>query len=60
MPLLGSLLNGIRSGDFHAEPGDCKFCDFDSLCDSSRELIRERKATDPRAIAVTERRENHP
>jgi ATP-dependent helicase/nuclease subunit B len=60
VPLLGSLLRGIRSGDFHAEPGDCRYCDFDGLCDSSRELIRERKENDPRAIAVTERREDHP
>jgi len=60
MPLLGSLVGAIRSGDFHAEPDNCKFCDFDSLCDSSRKQIRERKATDPRAIAVTERREKHP
>ena len=60
IPLLGSLLDGIRGGDFHAEPGDCRFCTFDGLCDSGRDAIRACKATDPRAAAVDERREKHP
>ncbi len=49
-----------RRGDFHAEPGDCRFCAFDRLCDSSRELIRKAKEDDPLAIAVTDRLANHP
>ena len=58
--LLASLLDGIRGGDFHAEPGSCRFCAFDRLCDSSRADIRSRKAADRRAIAFTERLEHHP
>jgi RecB family exonuclease len=58
--LLHSLLAGIRGGDFHAEPDDCKYCAFDRLCDSSRKTIRERKAQDPRAIAFSELSERHP
>jgi len=58
--LLHSLLEGIRGGDFHAEPDDCKYCDFDRLCDSSRKLIRKRKESDPRALAFAELKEHHP
>jgi RecB family exonuclease len=60
VPLLRSLLDGIRGGDFHAEPVDCRYCAFDRLCDTSRKTIRERKATDPRAMAVADRLANHP
>ena len=58
--LLHSLLEGIRGGDFHAEPDECKYCTFDRLCDKSRKRIRERKASDPRAVAFSELSERHP
>ena len=43
--LLGELVAGIRAGDFHAEPsGDaCHYCDFDGVCDASRERNLETK-----------------
>ena len=54
--LLRSLLEGIRGGDFHAEPRTtAAYCAFDRLCDSSRVALRERKAADPLAIAVADR-----
>ena len=68
--LLHSLLEAIRGGDFHPEPGkdkngkdnkdNCKYCAFDRLCDSSRVKLRERKAEDPRAKAFVELTVSHP
>lgn len=58
--LIGSLLTGMRAGDFHAEPGDCGYCPFDRLCDSSRVKLRARKASDPRIVAFDLLAEEHP
>jgi hypothetical protein len=56
--VLGELAEGMRNGDFHAEPSrDCTWCEFNSVCDRRREAIRRRKADDPHAQRVTSRRE---
>ncbi len=43
------IVEGVRGGDFHPEPSqsECRYCDFDSLCDSARGAQAERKANDP-------------
>jgi len=43
------IVEGVRGGDFHPEPSqsECRYCDFDSLCDSARGAQAERKAGDP-------------
>jgi RecB family exonuclease len=57
--VLGRILDGIATGDFHAEPSDdtCRYCDFQDLCDVGRQRIRERKTDDPRIQSFTEMRE---
>ena len=52
--VLGAILGGIQSGVFPANPGEsgyygyenCRFCDFDSLCPSRRDVAWERKSGD--------------
>lgn len=52
---VSTILNGIRSGVFPANPGppswgsfqNCGYCDFDSLCPSRRKTLWERKSADP-------------
>ena len=60
--LLGELHEGMRGGDFHAEPSDeCRWCDFDAVCDKRRQAIRRAKASDPACRCVsTSRREEVP
>jgi RecB family exonuclease len=57
--VLGRILDGIATGDFHPEPSDdtCRYCDFQDLCDVGRQRIRERKTADPRIQSFTEMRE---
>ena len=51
------IVEGIRKGVFPANPGDagfggfenCRFCDFDSLCPSRRDVMWARKSADPKA-----------
>ena len=51
---VSSIVSGIRSGVFPADPGkrtnwgfeNCRFCDFDSLCPSRRDTIWARKESD--------------
>jgi RecB family exonuclease len=44
------IIEGIRDGDFHPEPSDseCRFCDFNTLCDAGRKAQAENKAADAR------------
>lgn len=43
------IVGGIRGGDFHPEPGaECRYCDFDTLCDANRRAQAARKAGDQR------------
>ena len=58
--VLSELDTGMRGGDFHAEPSDrnCRFCDFDSVCDKRRERFRKRKATDQHAVRVDARKKD--
>jgi RecB family exonuclease len=51
--ILTRIGDGVASGDFHPEPGkdQCKYCDFDGLCDIGRDRQRERKADDERAVS---------
>ena len=61
--VLRELDEGIRGGDFHAEPSEgeeCRFCDFDAVCDARRNAIRRRKSEDPHAVRVDARREQVP
>ena len=60
--LLRELVEGIRGGDFHAEPGDdaCRYCDFDSVCDATRGADLERKAGDERVERFDQRLVDHP
>ena len=56
--VIRGLAEGIGRGDFHLEPDDkknCRFCDFDSLCDTRRQIFRDRKEEDPLVVAFTER-----
>ena len=43
------IIEGIRGGDFHPEPSnsECRYCDFNTLCDSARYAQADRKADDP-------------
>ena len=53
----GEIVAGIRKGVFPANPGgvgyggfdNCRFCDFDSLCPSRRDVMWLRKSADPKA-----------
>lgn len=43
------IIGGIRGGDFHPEPGtECRYCDFDRLCDAARYAQADEKAGDER------------
>jgi hypothetical protein len=57
--VLGRIVSGIAAGDFHAAPSDdtCRYCDFNGLCDVSRNRIYERKQDDPRITSFGEMRE---
>ena len=48
---------GMRSGDFHAEPSDCKWCDFAGVCDARREAFHKRKSGDALAARAKARRD---
>ncbi|MBA3840485.1 MAG: PD-(D/E)XK nuclease family protein, partial [Thermoleophilaceae bacterium] len=53
--ILSSFSEGMRTGNFHARPGDhCRWCDFDSLCDARRHTILDRKREDPRVREMDE------
>jgi RecB family exonuclease len=56
--VLGRIVAGVGSGDFHAEPhpNECKWCDFDSVCDIGRRRIAERKSEDGRGVTFAEMR----
>jgi RecB family exonuclease len=56
--VLGRIVSGISSGDFHPEPSDdtCRWCDYRQLCDVGRQRIRERKGDDPAIVSFTEMR----
>ena len=43
------IVEGIRRGDFHPEPSntECRYCDFNTLCDSAKFVQADRKADDP-------------
>ena len=43
------IIEGIRGGDFHPEPSnsECRYCDFNTLCDSAKFVQADRKADDP-------------
>ncbi len=51
---LGAILGGIQTGVFPANPGEfgyygyenCRFCDFDSVCSSRRDIEWNRKSGD--------------
>ena len=60
--VLSELHDGMRTGDFHAEPSkdECRYCAFDPVCDARRQAIRRRKAEDPHAVRVDARREQVP
>ena len=59
--LLAGFVNGVRTGDFHMSPAkredDCRRCDFDGLCPTSRFSRIDRKAGDPREQALASLRE---
>jgi ATP-dependent helicase/nuclease subunit B len=55
--VLSELDTGMRAGDYHAEPDNCSWCDFDRVCDKRREAIRKRKAGDPHAARVKARKD---
>ena len=60
--VLVELYEGMRGGDFHLEPSgeECRFCDFDPVCDKRRKAIRRAKASTPEAVRVDARREEVP
>ena len=54
---VSTIVSGIGSGAFPANPGkldnrggfeNCRYCDFDSLCPSRRNVLWSRKQRDPR------------
>ena len=54
---VSTIVSGIGSGAFPANPGkldsrggfeNCRYCDFDSLCPSRRNVLWSRKRRDPR------------
>ena len=51
--VLAEFHDGMRGGDFHAEPSsdECRWCAFDDVCDKRRQAIRRAKASDPHAVA---------
>jgi ATP-dependent helicase/DNAse subunit B len=57
--VLGRIVDGIATGDFHAEPSDdtCRYCDFRSVCDVGRQQIRKRKRDDPNVVSFGQMRE---
>jgi ATP-dependent helicase/nuclease subunit B len=59
--LLRELVEGVRGGDFHAQPSKdaCRYCDFKGACDANRERDLERKARDPRVERFERRGENY-
>lgn len=60
--LLRELVEGIRAGDFHAQPTDdaCKYCNFDGVCDNARTLDLKRKSGDPHVQRFERRAEEYP
>ena len=51
--MLGRIVGGIASGDFHVEPGEaCRYCDYEDLCDVGRLRIAERKRERPEDAVV--------
>ncbi|MDO8751543.1 MAG: PD-(D/E)XK nuclease family protein, partial [Dehalococcoidia bacterium] len=56
---VGTIAQGIAGGVFPSNPGpedrggftNCTWCDFDTLCPSRRDVLWERKQTDPRLKA---------
>ncbi len=54
-----AIVNGIHEGVFPANPGNqgyggydnCRFCDFDSICPSRRDVMWRRKRSDKTAAA---------
>jgi hypothetical protein len=56
--VLGRIVGGVADGDFHAEPhpNECRWCDFDSVCDIGRRRIAERKGEDKRCVTFAEMR----
>ena len=52
-PELETLVNGIRSGAFPANPGgrpprnNCTYCPYDAICTSDRRVVWDRKKSDP-------------
>jgi ATP-dependent helicase/nuclease subunit B len=59
--LLRELVEGVRGGDFHAQPSKeaCHYCDFRGACDATRERDLERKAGDPRVQRFEHRGEEY-
>ena len=58
--LLAGISGGIQTGSFFMSPAgenDCRWCDFDRLCPASRQRTIDRKAGDPRALALAALRE---
>jgi RecB family exonuclease len=56
--VLGRIVSGVTSGDFHAEPGrHCQWCDFDAACDVGRRRQSERKAEDERRVSFVQMKE---
>jgi ATP-dependent helicase/nuclease subunit B len=57
--VLGRLVGGISSGDFHAEPEKraCERCDFNPVCDVGRHRQTERKSEDERRVSFARMRE---
>jgi hypothetical protein len=57
--VVGTIAHGIAAGLFPANPGpedrgrfaNCKWCDFNTLCPSKRDVMWERKQVDPRLQA---------
>lgn len=56
--VVGRIVGGVGGGDFHAEPhpNECRWCDFDSVCDIGRRRIAERKGEDERRVTFAEMR----
>ena len=59
--LVRELVEGVRGGDFHAQPSKeaCHYCDFNGVCDATRERNLERKAGDPRVQRFEHRGEEY-
>jgi RecB family exonuclease len=58
--ILGRIVGGVGTGDFHAEPDyqRCKWCDFDVVCDAGRHRQAERKKEDGRRVSFAAMRES--